>query len=420
MRSPPGFPNSPSWDRLFFEVVGVVLFSLVCLAPGARADNVRVFILCGQSQGVNYDNNAANLPAALQATQSNVMFWYRFGWWPANSTSGVLSSNSTWVSLAPQAKGSTSVFSTKVPSGGKGFGPEITLGRDLALGFPGEKVAIVKYTYNSTSLAHRADRQGWNPADSNQIFAGMVGEVNAARAALVAAGHTPTVTGFLWIQGEGDQGSSTYANAYQANLASLFAGVRSEFNPNLVAATVRLSTGQITPAWLDYNATGFNTVRAAQVAVGSAGALNAWIDTDDLGVVSGTVHFNEPGTQAIGSRMAAACLGLATPHADPDADGFNNLAEMALGSDPVSGTSHPVISQGTAEVSGQSRLTLSFTPGRVAGLAYLVQASSDLSDWTEETDITALLTPGQACTHTDSANLQTSPRRFLRLRIRTE
>ncbi len=117
----------------------------------------------------------------------------------------------------------------------------------------------------------------------------------------------------------------------------------------------------------------------------------------------------------------AAESGLTGPDAaavaDPDGDGVANLLEYALGGDPLApaGTASPTV--GVATVAGQPRLTLSFTPQQIAGLRYVVQASSDLSDWTDQTDLTDLLVPGQPYTFTDPANLATNPRRFLRLRV---
>ena len=42
---------------------------------------------------------------------------------------------------------------------------------------------------------------------------------------------------------------------------------------------------------------------------------------------------------------------------------------------------------------------------------------TDRTDWTDRTDLTNILLPGQPYTHTDSANLRTTPRRFLRLKV---
>ncbi|MCX7712916.1 MAG: autotransporter-associated beta strand repeat-containing protein [Chthoniobacterales bacterium] len=117
-------------------------------------------------------------------------------------------------------------------------------------------------------------------------------------------------------------------------------------------------------------------------------------------------HFGSPANSGDGADTA-----------DPDADGIPNLIEYALGGNPTSAASRPQPTVGTAVVSGQQRLTLTFTPQVVSGLTYLVQASNDLSDWSTQTDVTSSLTVGQPYTFTDSADLATTPRRFLRLRV---
>jgi hypothetical protein len=103
----------------------------------------------------------------------------------------------------------------------------------------------------------------------------------------------------------------------------------------------------------------------------------------------------------------------ANPAADPDGDGLANLLEYALGTQPDDASS---ISLPVAATSG-NHLTLSFTPHQTTGLRYLIEASSDLVNWSDPINITALLSEGQPYTHTDSANLSTTPRRFLRLRV---
>jgi hypothetical protein len=109
-----------------------------------------------------------------------------------------------------------------------------------------------------------------------------------------------------------------------------------------------------------------------------------------------------------------ATLGSANgPLDDPDGDGVPNLLEYALGSRPDEASSRilPVVA-----TSG-NHLTLAFTPQNTTGLRYIVEASSDLLDWSERHDITTLITPGQLYIYEDSANLSTTQRRFLRLRV---
>ena len=110
---------------------------------------------------------------------------------------------------------------------------------------------------------------------------------------------------------------------------------------------------------------------------------------------------------------------LAIDSGDPDRDGVPNLVEFALGGAPLApDASAPLLS--TAEVSGHDRLTLSFTPKETAGLRFIIEASPDLSDWTSQTDVTAALTEGAPFTHTDSADINSTTRRFLRLRVETQ
>jgi hypothetical protein len=62
-------------------------------------------------------------------------------------------------------------------------------------------------------------------------------------------------------------------------------------------------------------------------------------------------------------------------------------------------------------------LQITFTPQRVNGLSYIIEASQDMSDWSDATDVTPLLSTGQSHTHSDSALLSQAQRRFLRLKI---
>lgn len=106
-------------------------------------------------------------------------------------------------------------------------------------------------------------------------------------------------------------------------------------------------------------------------------------------------------------------VGPAAADADPDGDGLPNLLEYALGSLPTDSTS---ASLPLAEIESL-RVTLSFTPAVTGGLRYIVEASSNLSEWSEQSDITAFVEQGVPYRHTDTANLATAQRRFLRLRV---
>ena len=144
----------------------------------------------------------------------------------------------------------------------------------------------------------------------------------------------------------------------------------------------------------------------------SGANVSAWSN-----IVSPTTAATANPTDWLAAHFATAFPeGDAAWTADPDADGSANLMEYAFGTTPTQAASRTLPAVGTTT----DHLTLSFTPTQVSGLRYVVEASSALSDWSDTTDITAFLTPGQPYVHTDSANLAITPRRFLRLRIGLE
>ncbi len=108
---------------------------------------------------------------------------------------------------------------------------------------------------------------------------------------------------------------------------------------------------------------------------------------------------------------------IAADDADPDADGIPNLIEFSLGGAPLASGDEARL---PALGDDAGHLTLSFTPQETAGLRFIIESSPDLSAWTAQADITAALTKGQSFTHTDPADMASTPRSFLRLRVQTE
>jgi hypothetical protein len=130
-----------------------------------------------------------------------------------------------------------------------------------------------------------------------------------------------------------------------------------------------------------------------------------------------TAHFTDVTlTPALSDYLSwALAAGLApessgATDADPDGDGFTNLLEYALATDPLrSGPGLPV-----QIAPSEARLALTFLRAR-GELTYEVEGSSDLATWTViATDPGSV---GQNATVHDTVDLLAHPRRFLRLRV---
>ncbi|GAB4171518.1 MAG: hypothetical protein Fur0032_10770 [Terrimicrobiaceae bacterium] len=107
---------------------------------------------------------------------------------------------------------------------------------------------------------------------------------------------------------------------------------------------------------------------------------------------------------------SSANTGDAADLADPDADGFPNLLEYALGGVPDSFASRPE----TPVSISTDRLAITFD--RLRGdLTYTVQGSDDLAAWTDLATNPGAI--GENITYIDSENLASAPRRFLRVKV---
>lgn len=107
--------------------------------------------------------------------------------------------------------------------------------------------------------------------------------------------------------------------------------------------------------------------------------------------------------------------GLADVGADPDADGLSNLAEYALGADPLAFT--PAVTAALDE----SGLWFTFTrPSGLPGITYTAESSDDAETWSPV--LLEVLETGETETlrARDPAATSDSPRRFLRLRFTKE
>lgn len=258
------------------------------LAPvAAQADDILVYLQGGQS---NADGRAPSSglptsPVNLQQPQDDVAFFRR-----------VENTIHPLTTLRPGL------------SETGGFGPEITFGRDMAdyyAGSPNTSVAIIKYANGGTNL-HTQWTSGGDATTTGDgaQYIRFQETVTAGMAAIAAAnpGDNVTIAGMIWHQGESDAGSSSTAQAYQANLTAFIADVRATYGANLPFVI-----GEIAD-----NGGNYTTIRNAQAAVAAADPLNGFVDVDTF-ALQDSVHFNASGQMDLGSGFAAQMQAIPEP-----------------------------------------------------------------------------------------------------------
>ncbi len=246
------------------QIAGIVACLLLTIAPAAHADDVKVFLLGGQS---NMDGRAqdADLPAHLQGSQNDVLFFHQDG----NNTLGTLQTGS-----------------------GDDFGPELSFGFEIKQTMAGETIALIKHAEGGTNLW-----EDWDPNGSG-AYQRFKHTVSLGLAALQAAGHNTEIVGMLWHQGESDA-NVDHANDYEANLTAFIGDVRNEYGADLPFLAGEIRRRNDMPESF--------IVSDAIMAVAAADPHTYFVPANDLtfdGVHSW--HFDGAGAVTLGERYAAA------------------------------------------------------------------------------------------------------------------
>lgn len=175
----------------------------------------------------------------------------------------------------------------------------------------GVPVAIVEAAGSGQALLAAADSGNGNWSSTGALTGSAITATSNALSALTTAGHTPTLRGFLWHQGERDaQGLSaaTIASDYEAELSSLVDRLQAGLSvsvPMYVARVGAPSTG---------DTAAFAAVRAAQdsAATNDADIVMAYTDCVNFpanGWMSDTLHYSQTGYDAMGAGMASTIGG---------------------------------------------------------------------------------------------------------------
>lgn len=261
----------------------VCLVGLISGAP-ARADHYEVFIVAGQSNcdGRGKVSELVGPLAKWAAPQDDVLIAYSCSKLrgPVLTSDGFKSLQPGW-SVSP-GKGKP----TKLPSGT--FGPEVSFGRGVADHLKGKKVALIKFAEGGTSLS-----KDWNPEVKDRLYPAFLDFTRKSLKELKDKGHTYSVRGMIWHQGESD--ASLTAAEYEKALTAFITRVRSD----LEVPDLPFGVGEV------FDNGKRDAVRAAQKATAENVKGVFFVSAEKLKTFDGGTHFDAASQIELGERFGA-------------------------------------------------------------------------------------------------------------------
>ncbi len=305
-------------------------------APVKQAD---LYILAGQSNAAGYSNIKQKVYGSTSVTYEQ-----QIG--QDDSRNGTGYSNVLYFGTADIAASAAmptpALQPTKIGLGrAAGYmGPELGMAKELSKSYTDENPAvIVKYAFGGTYLGDYAGTKNETKNAGNWASPSLTAKWKSegktihqyngvcydrllqvtrdAFTALRAQGYTPSVKGYIWMQGEADAGDPALANAYEENLTMFIDDLRSdvaEIAEDEDAANRPFVIGKIcSSGWFGNN---IATVRAAEDAVAAKLSGVFTFDTDefkihnDNGTTNGSddYHFNAGDMYLLGQRFAQTAV----------------------------------------------------------------------------------------------------------------
>ncbi|MET3980921.1 hypothetical protein ABIB62_004058 [Mucilaginibacter sp. UYP25] len=213
---------------------------------------INFFGSTSQSHLANGDNNSSILDTKviIVAGQSNAGGeQYALETLPSNYVGALAGVNRIF---QYQQLVSHSNFSIVNDSNSLNVGPDLSMGR-LYQQFTNENIYIIKYAWGGTALSQNAN-PNWNIATgtTNSLFQGLKDCVNTAMSKLTILGLKPTISGFIWYQGEEDAFQNQSTVQYRANEYALLNQFKTDMSlPNLKIYSVLISRRGGIPDYYD-------------------------------------------------------------------------------------------------------------------------------------------------------------------------
>lgn len=252
--------------------------------PAFGGESLPLFILVGQSNMTGADSDIDAITPGQVGGDANVLFWNR------SAYQGIQWENDD--QFRPLR------IQNSAPYGGPIIGPEFGFVRQIQTSGKVARLAIVKVSFPSTSLASEWQGGGF-------AYKALREEMEQVLGALKQVGEQPVVCGFLVHQGISDAlHDEAMAMNYRERLRDFIGRLRSDFaTPTTPVVLARENMSPIAKPVL------MQIVRESIVAVANSTPATAWIDVDDLKRVK-RHHFTALSQMEIGRRYAAQMIGL--------------------------------------------------------------------------------------------------------------
>ncbi len=231
-------------------LVALSVLSSIATGQPSEKDTFRLFYLGGQSNMDGYGYNA-DLPDSLKSGFDNVWIFHGNPV-PDEAPNGGLGK---WSPLGPghgvgfSSDGKDDKLSNR-------FGIELTFAKRLQQLYPGEKIALVKYSRGGSSIDSLAagtfgswemDYRGTNGINQWDHFLVTVNQALKTQD-IDGDGREEVLvpTGIIWMQGESDAAfTEGIANRYYANLKRLMDLIRASLHKDDLAVVI----GKISDSW---------------------------------------------------------------------------------------------------------------------------------------------------------------------------
>lgn len=285
-----------------------------CVSASASATDYFLYFMGGQSNMAGY-GTVAELPEAWTGPVEGAVIFNGNTAKDGEPSTGA----GVWAPVTP-GHGMDVRTEAGILKLGARMGPELAFAARMRELRPGERVAIIKYARNGSSLDVRAaapEWGTWDPHDRRGEGGLGINQYDHALAAIEAAtavrdldgdGEADRLipAGLVWMQGESDAMTLEIASAYAENLAEMAELLRSALRrdelPFVFGRISDSQKGKGTPPRWPFG----EEIRAQQAAFAAADPRAVMVTSTDEYGYSDTSHYDTAGYLSLGAAFAEA------------------------------------------------------------------------------------------------------------------